>query len=150
MCFATTLVVFLNLILCCGRRAENALKRWQPKAGDKVKVLPYHKAVSSEQQRSNLLVRPAFFLFISAPAVSASPELRQELELRIGGRRRLHWSSSTQSSAKGPMEERGHLGSHCVLDSASVGLCFCGGRLLYESGLATQQPPRGLVNLQAP
>ena len=46
-------------VVCCGRRAENALKRWQPKAGDRVKVLPYHKAVSSEQQRSNLLVRPA-------------------------------------------------------------------------------------------
>ena len=42
-----------------GRRAENALKRWQPKAGDSVKVLPYHKAVSAEQQRQNLLVRPA-------------------------------------------------------------------------------------------
>ncbi|KAK9838223.1 hypothetical protein WJX84_007751 [Apatococcus fuscideae] len=50
----TRTLVFCNKIENC-RRAENALKRWQPKAGDRVKVLPYHKAVSAEQQRSNLL-----------------------------------------------------------------------------------------------
>ena len=53
------LCAFYSVYLCCGRRAENALKRWQPKARDRVQVLPYHKAVSAEQQRQNLLVCPA-------------------------------------------------------------------------------------------